>query len=66
MQPPSVPARDETGSRLLALVQALADELHGEGGAGAHVTLDTRFEHDLGFDSLARAELTLFPYTTLF
>ena len=57
MQPPSVPAPDETGSRLLALVQALADELHGEGGAGAQVTLDTQFERDLGFDSLARAEL---------
>ena len=57
MQPPSVPTRDATESRLLALVEGLAAELHGEGGAGPHVTLDTQFEHDLGFDSLARAEL---------
>jgi 1-acyl-sn-glycerol-3-phosphate acyltransferase len=57
MQPPSVQAHDATASRLLALVQGLATELHGDVGSGTHITLDTRFEHDLGFDSLARAEL---------
>lgn len=48
-------AADE--ARLLTLVAALADELHGDDSPYPEVTLDTQFERDLGFDSLARAEL---------
>lgn len=54
------PPAGQTGdaeSKLLTLVRALAQELHGEGPAYPKVTLDAQFERDLGFDSLARAEL---------
>lgn len=43
--------------RLLALVGALAEEMHAGEPASGPVALDTQFERDLGFDSLARAEL---------
>src|SRR5581483_4414336 len=44
-------------ARLLLVVSGLADELRGDDSAHARVELDSDFERDLGFDSLARAEL---------
>jgi 1-acyl-sn-glycerol-3-phosphate acyltransferase len=44
--------------RVLQVVAALARELHPR-RAVRTVTLDTRFDRDLGFDSLARVELML-------
>ena len=44
--------------RVLEVVAALARELHPRRAARS-VTLDTRFDRDLGFDSLARVELML-------
>ncbi|SEK10885.1 AMP-binding protein [Paraburkholderia diazotrophica] len=43
--------------RLLAIVSELAKELQGTAFEPDKVTLATRFESELGFDSLARAEL---------
>jgi fatty-acyl-CoA synthase len=48
---------DDAQARLLALIRTLAGELHGDGAAYREPTLDAHFERDLGFDSLARAEL---------
>lgn len=56
---PPVGQTADAEAKLLALVRALAEELHGEGPAYPEVTLDARLERDLGFDSLARAELLL-------
>jgi len=44
--------------RLLAIVQTLAKELH-PGDTFQQVTLTTRLDRELGFDSLSRAELIL-------
>jgi 1-acyl-sn-glycerol-3-phosphate acyltransferase len=47
----------DTASTLLALVARLRDETHP--GQSAAVRLDSHLERDLGFDSLARAELLM-------
>ncbi len=47
----------ETDARLLAIVRALSRELHGDASGYGEPMLDSDFERDLGFDSLARAEL---------
>lgn len=49
-------ARSDT-ERVVAIVDALAAALHPEGAGRAPTALDTQLERDLGFDSLARAEL---------
>ncbi len=47
-------------NRLLQLIATLRDELRAANfAAPSPVTLDSRFDRDLGFDSLARAELLL-------
>jgi fatty-acyl-CoA synthase len=48
---------DTRAARLLHLIDELAVELHGESRRPGHVSMTTQFERDLGFDSLARAEL---------
>ncbi|WP_321915699.1 MULTISPECIES: AMP-binding protein [unclassified Paraburkholderia] len=48
---------DTLAVRLLRLVDTLAAELHGEARHPARVSMTTQLERDLGFDSLARAEL---------
>ncbi|WP_009899808.1 acyl carrier protein, partial [Burkholderia thailandensis] len=47
----------DNATRLLALIDALLAELYGERNGHGRATLDARFERDLGFDSLTRAEL---------
>jgi 1-acyl-sn-glycerol-3-phosphate acyltransferase len=47
----------DASSRLLRVVAAMADELRADGATGGRVQLDSQFERELGFDSLARAEL---------
>jgi 1-acyl-sn-glycerol-3-phosphate acyltransferase len=51
-------APDTADARVLEVVAGLARELHPRRILRA-VTLDTRFDRDLGFDSLARVELML-------
>ncbi|WP_321924604.1 AMP-binding protein [Paraburkholderia guartelaensis] len=52
------PQSDDTRAvRLLRLVDTLATELHGEAQHRDRVSMTTQLERDLGFDSLARAEL---------
>ncbi|PTB20093.1 fatty acyl-AMP ligase [Trinickia symbiotica] len=56
----SEPPRGRTGdaqTRLLALIRELAEETRGDNPLYNEVTLHAHLEHDLGFDSLARAEL---------
>ncbi len=56
----SEPPRARIGdaqTRLLALIRELAEELRGDNAPYDEVTLDAHLERDLGFDSLARAEL---------
>lgn len=50
---PAVPA----GDALLALVGQLAADLQPSGTRAPRITLDSRLERDLGFDSLSRVEL---------
>ncbi len=50
---PAVPA----GDALLALVGQLAADLQPGGTRAPRITLDSRLERDLGFDSLSRVEL---------
>ncbi|WP_321937751.1 AMP-binding protein [Paraburkholderia sp. J8-2] len=50
-------AEDTLAVRLLRLVDSLAAELHGEALHPVRVSMTTQLERDLGFDSLARAEL---------
>lgn len=52
-RPPAIGA----DARLLAIVRTLSRELHGDTSGYVEPTLDADFERDLGFDSLARAEL---------
>lgn len=52
-------AKQATESELLAIVQALAQELHPHRQALNSVQLDNDLDHDLGLDSLGRAELLL-------
>lgn len=49
----------EASRRLLDLVAALRDELRAGAAGLPPVALDSRLDRDLGFDSLARAELLL-------
>ncbi|MDY0188964.1 MAG: AMP-binding protein, partial [Syntrophus sp. (in: bacteria)] len=53
------PAKTETDSayRLLGIVRGLFRELRGKAGLEDRVSLDSRLDRDLGFDSLARVEL---------
>ncbi|SDC87875.1 AMP-binding protein [Paraburkholderia lycopersici] len=52
------PLPDDTrAARLMRLIETLAAELHGEGHRPGRVSMTTQLERDLGFDSLARAEL---------
>lgn len=44
---------------LLAVARGLVDEMRGEGQPGPEPALDAQLERDLGFDSLARAELVM-------
>lgn len=55
----NIGAGGDTGAdaRLLAIVGALSRELHGNESGYREPSLASHFEHDLGFDSLARAEL---------
>ena len=55
--PPSARVDTRPDQRLVALTQQFACETHP--GRSYAVTLDTSFERDLGFDSLARVELML-------
>ena len=48
---------DTRAARLLRLVDTLAAELHEDVPHPVHVSMTTQLERDLGFDSLARAEL---------
>lgn len=48
---------DTRAARLLRLIDTLAAELHGEAPHPVRVSMTTQLERDLGFDSLARAEL---------
>jgi 1-acyl-sn-glycerol-3-phosphate acyltransferase len=54
-------ASDDAGqatAHLLTLIQAISKELHpGQSSSGRPVTLDSRLDMDLGFDSLGRVEL---------
>ncbi len=50
---------DTPAARLLGVVQELAIELHPERKDTLRVGLDSWLDRDLGFDSLARAELML-------
>ncbi|WP_336601591.1 AMP-binding protein [Paraburkholderia bengalensis] len=50
-------AQPATEQRLLAVIRELAKELQGTAYEPDRVTLTARFESELGFDSLARAEL---------
>jgi acyl carrier protein len=45
------------GDALLALVGQLAADLRASGTRAPRITLDSRLERDLGFDSLSRVEL---------
>ena len=50
----------DDAARLLGVVRALVEETQPNRLArAARITLDSRLEHDLGLDSLARAELLL-------
>jgi 1-acyl-sn-glycerol-3-phosphate acyltransferase len=49
----------EASRRLLALITALRDELRAGASGLPAVRLDSRIDRELGFDSLARAELLL-------
>lgn len=49
--------RADPRAELLSLVEGLAREIHG--GSAPAVRLDSSLDHDLGLDSLARAELLL-------
>ena len=53
------PGAGTPASRLLGMVRALAIELHPERKDTLRVGLDSRLDCELGFDSLARAELLL-------
>ncbi|WP_343676521.1 AMP-binding protein [Paraburkholderia heleia] len=48
---------DTRAARLLCLVDTLAAELHTDAPHAVRVSMMTQLERDLGFDSLARAEL---------
>ncbi|TAM04410.1 MAG: fatty acyl-AMP ligase [Paraburkholderia sp.] len=48
---------DTRAARLLSLVDTLVAELHGEAPHPVRVSMTAQLERDLGFDSLARAEL---------
>ncbi|NLP64703.1 acyl carrier protein [Paraburkholderia sacchari] len=48
---------DTHTARLLCLVDTLAAQLHADAPHPARASMMTRLERDLGFDSLARAEL---------
>lgn len=50
-------AQRAADQRLFAIVSELAKELQGAAFEPGRITLATRFESELGFDSLARAEL---------
>jgi 1-acyl-sn-glycerol-3-phosphate acyltransferase len=54
---PSTAQAVPAGDALLALVGQLAADLRSGGTHTPHVTLDSRLERDLGFDSLSRVEL---------
>ncbi|KVQ49915.1 fatty acyl-AMP ligase [Burkholderia cepacia] len=48
---------DVDAARLLTLIDALSTELYGARDTPGRASLDARFDSDLGFDSLTRAEL---------
>lgn len=49
--------RASTQTKLLALVRSLSDEIRGDDRSAPAPALDAQLDRDLGFDSLARAEL---------
>ena len=53
------PIPDNVQEELLQLVRHLYAEIHPQLSVEKKVTIDSRFEQDLGLDSLARAELML-------
>ena len=57
MHPSAIP-REDPAERLLRIVAELDRELHPR-RAVSRITLDSQFDRDLGFDSLARMELML-------
>ncbi|OUL95623.1 AMP-binding protein [Paraburkholderia hospita] len=57
LQTPVALAQPAVEHRLLAVIRELEKELQGAAFEPDKVTLATRFESELGFDSLARAEL---------
>ena len=50
---------EQTAQSVLHLIDELVDELQQGKQTGTSVQLDSDFDHELGFDSLARAELIL-------
>lgn len=54
---PSTASAVPAGDTLLALVGQLAADLRPSGTRAPRITLDSRLERDLGFDSLSRVEL---------
>ncbi|KLN66376.1 AMP-binding protein [Vibrio sp. VPAP30] len=48
---------EQTAQSVLALITELVRELHHDPSSVSSVELDSDFDHNLGFDSLARAEL---------
>ena len=48
---------DQTAENLLRLIQALVAEVHPQRQSTEVIGLDSRFEKDLGLDSLTRVEL---------
>ena len=57
LQTGGAPAQSVAERRLLCVIGELAKELQGTAFEAGTVTLTTHFESELGFDSLARAEL---------
>jgi len=54
---PPVEAQERTAEKLLLLIQALVTEVHPQRPPQEVLNLDSRFEKDLGLDSLTRVEL---------
>ena len=54
---PHVSAPDQTAKNLLLVIQGLVAEVHPQRPSVETISLDSRFEKDLGLDSLTRVEL---------
>jgi 1-acyl-sn-glycerol-3-phosphate acyltransferase len=59
MNPADQPPADDAGAELVAAIRELVLELHPNMRRRLVVRLDSNLDRDLGFDSLARAELLL-------